>query len=65
MLQQYDMAKIFAFVAQLGGLKNVGRFRVQVVPDGQLQHQASMGNVVPMKANLNEPGQIPGMGTTG
>lgn len=61
----YDIPKIFGFVAQLSGIKNINQFRVQVVPDGQLQQQASAGNVVPMRSNLNEPGQIPGMGATG
>lgn len=64
-LQQYDLSKIFAFVAQLGGLKNVNRFRINVVPDGQLEAQAAAGNAIPMRQNLNEPGQIPGMGATG
>lgn len=64
-LQQYDLSKIFAFVAQLGGLKNINRFRIQVVPDGMMQQQAQMGNVVPMRSNPMEPGQIPGMGPTG
>lgn len=64
-LQQYDLSKIFAFVAQLGGLKNINRFRIQVVPDGVLQQQAAMGNAVPMRSNMMEPGQIPGMGPTG
>jgi hypothetical protein len=64
-LQGYDMMKIFAFVAQLGGLKNVNRFRVQVAPDAQVAAQAQAGNVVPMRTNMNEPGQIPGMGSTG
>lgn len=64
-LQQYDLSKIFAFVAQLGGLKNINKFRIQVVPDGMMQQQAQMGNVVPMRSNPMEPGQIPGMGPTG
>ena len=64
-LNQYDLGKIFAFVAQLGGLKNISRFKVQVVPDGMLPQQAQAGNVVPMRANPNEPGQVPGMGATG
>lgn len=64
-LQQYDLSKIFAFVAQLGGLKNINKFRIQVTPDGLLQQQAQMGNVVPMRSNPQEPGQIPGMGATG
>lgn len=64
-LEQYDLSKIFAFVAQLGGLKNVNRFKIQVVPDQTALAGAQAGNVVPMRANLNEPGQIPGMGSTG
>lgn len=64
-LQQYDLGKIFAFVAQLGGLKNINKFKIQIVPDGMMQQQAQMGNQVPMRANMNEPGQIPGMGPTG
>lgn len=64
-LAQYDLSKIFAFVAQLGGLKNINRFRLQVTPDGMLQQQAQMGNVVPLRENPNEPRQISGMGATG
>lgn len=64
-LEQYDLSKIFAFVAQLGGLKNINRFKLQVVPDQQMLAQAQAGNVVPMRTNLNEPGQISGMGSTG
>lgn len=73
-MQTYDMAKIFAWVAGLAGIKNMTQFRL--VPDGQLQQQAQAGNVIPlqsaindnpriMKGNLNEPGQVPGMGATG
>lgn len=64
-LQAYDLTKIFAFIAQLGGIKNINRFRIQVMPDMALQGQAQSGNVVPMKSNLNEPGQIPQLGATG
>lgn len=64
-MMSYDIPKIFGFVAQLSGIKNINQFRVQVVPDGQLQNQATAGNVVPMRTNMNEPGQIPGMGATG
>lgn len=65
MLGGYDLGKIFAFVAQLGGLKNINRFRIQITPDGLMQQQAQAGNVVPMRTNPQEPGQIPGMGATG
>jgi hypothetical protein len=63
----YDMSKIFGFVAGLGGIKNISQFKLQVVPDARLMQQAQAGNSIPMepKGNLNEPGQIPGMGATG
>lgn len=63
---QYDMAKIFDFVARLAGLKNISQFRVQVVPDDVMQQRVQNGNSVPMvtEGNPMEPGQIPGMGAT-
>jgi len=45
----YDWARIFAWVAQLSGLKNINQFRVEVVPDQQLQLAAQAGNVVPLR----------------
>lgn len=49
----YDWGRMFAWAATLGGLKNINQFRVQVAPDAQLQTQAQVGNVVPMRP----PGQ--------
>lgn len=78
---QFDLAGIFTWMAQLSGLKNIKKFRVQVMPDQQALMQAQMGNLIPMggprgpgtqqgsaQRNLErvpEPAQIPGMGTTG
>lgn len=70
-MQTYDVAKIFGWIAQLGGVKNLTQFRLQVVPDGMLMNQAQAGNVVPLPAprmdmsRAIEPGQIPNMGATG
>ena len=64
-MQSYDIAKLFGFVAQLAGVKNITQFRIQVQPDAMMQQQAQMGNAVPMKMNEMEPRQIPGMGATG
>ena len=72
---QYDVGRIFAWVAQIAGLKNITRFRLQVQPDEALIAAARAGNVVPMKqpsgASLaggpertGEPGQVSGMGQT-
>lgn len=64
----YDIPRIFAFVAQLGGLKNINQFRVNVIPDGQMPPgmvPISAGAAPAGRSNMNEPGQIPGMGATG
>lgn len=45
---QYDLAKIFGWVGQLAGLKNIEQFKIQVVPDAQLAAQAQAGNLVPL-----------------
>jgi hypothetical protein len=64
-MMAYDLPKIFGYVAQLSGIKNINQFRIQVMPDAQLAAQAGAGNQIPVRTNLNEPGQIPGMGATG
>jgi hypothetical protein len=77
-MMQYDMGKMFTWVAQLAGLKNIQQFKIQVTPDQILQAQMQAGNVVPMGgrqggqkklpppgATSPEPGQVPGMGATG
>jgi len=46
-MQQYDIAKIFAYTAQLGGMKNVDQFRIQYQDPGMLAEQARQGNVIP------------------
>lgn len=74
----YDIPGIFEWMAQIAGLKNIKRFRVNVMQDQALMGMAAQGNVVPMQrmaqeANLAErdiaqpaePGQVPGMGSTG
>jgi hypothetical protein len=44
----YDWGRIFAWVAQLGGLRNINQFKIEVMPDQMLAMQAQQGNVVPM-----------------
>jgi hypothetical protein len=46
---EYDWSRIFAWVANLGGIKNIQQFRIKVVPDAQVQEQAAAGNVIPMR----------------
>jgi len=63
---QYDLGKIFGYVAQLGGIKNLNRFKVQVQDNDRMQAQMQAGNAVPMATPGNdlEPGQTTGMGPT-
>ncbi len=76
---QYDLGQIFGWVAQLGGLKNINNFKVQVMPQGA----AMPSNVVPLGGQggpgakgrngggarpngaANVPPQIPLMGPSG
>lgn len=53
--QQFDVSKIFTYVAQIAGCRNINQFRVQIVPDGQMQQQTQAGNVIPLRA----PGGAP------
>lgn len=46
-MEQYDLAKIFAYTAQLSGMKNVNQFRLQFQDPNVLAAQAQAGNVVP------------------
>jgi len=57
----YDWVRIFAWAAQIGGLKNINSFKIQVVPDAQLgpgAPQVQQGNVIPMtpRPGLPAPG---------
>lgn len=64
-IQLYDLGKIFGYVAQLGGIKNLDRFRVEVMPDQQVMAEAQKGNVTPAAGgNILEPGQVSQMGPT-
>jgi hypothetical protein len=47
-LASYDLGKVFGYIAQLGGLKNINQFKIQMADPGILQQQAAAGNVVPL-----------------
>lgn len=64
----YDIGRMFGWVAQLGGLKNINQFKIQLNPLQQLMQGVQSGNMVPAGgggANLNEPKQLSSMGATG
>jgi len=68
-MEGYNIPAIFGWIAQLAGMKNIKQFRMQAVPDGMLQQQVQAGNVARLRdtdfGRPSEPGQIPGIGTTG
>ena len=59
-VQQYDFGRIFAWVAQLGGLKNIHRFKVQIVEPEMMTRQAQQGNVIPMRGQQSGQGNYAG-----
>ncbi len=46
--EQYNVGKVFEFIAELGGAKNIESFRIDVVPDDKVDNLAQSGNVVPI-----------------
>jgi len=62
-LMQYDLGKIFAWVAQLAGIKNLSRFKV--VPDMALAQMAAAGNSVPLGPEDTSAGQPAAGGSAG
>ncbi|HWU40345.1 MAG TPA: hypothetical protein VN203_22075, partial [Candidatus Acidoferrum sp.] len=47
--------KVFTHVAQLGGIRNINQFKVQVVPDAVLAAQMGAGNVIPLRGPQQPP----------
>lgn len=66
LLQRFDIGRIFVWVAQLAGLKNISQFRVDLRPDGDLQNEAAKGNIVPIRdvTRIPDARQIPDVGPT-
>jgi hypothetical protein len=58
---QYDWARIFAWAAQLGGLKNINQFKIQVLPPGMGPAPGS----IPMLPAPGGAGGIPTLASPG
>lgn len=54
-LAQYDIARIFAWVAQLAGIKNMAQFKL--TPEARMMQQLQAGNVIPLQQAQREIGQ--------
>ena len=73
LMQRYDIGRMFEWVAQLAGLKNITQFKIQIAPDMALAQQAQAGNVVPLSSRgpstsmggVSPPRQLPGIGPVG
>ena len=63
LLLQYDLGRIFAHIAQLMGVRNIGQFKLQLGTPGGLAQQADAGNLIGIPGNgaAGPPG--PGGGT--
>jgi hypothetical protein len=59
----YSLPRIFEFLAELGGAKNIESFRLGAVPDDRMAMMAQMGNVIPLnqaQQMIPPGGQAPG-----
>jgi len=57
--QKYDEGKLFEYIAEIGGAKNISAFKMSMAPDSQVNDAAASGNLVP----LGPPGpRSPGPG---
>ena len=73
---RYDLGGIFEYAAQLAGLKNITRFKIEMTPDQEMAIQMQAGNSIPLNGagaggqtpqtstSPNPPSQI-GTGTLG
>jgi hypothetical protein len=58
LMAQFDIGKVFTHVAQLGGIRNINQFKIQVVPDGIIQSQLQAGNISPLGAGAGATPQL-------
>lgn len=59
--QQFSIPAIFDWVAELGGAKNLSKFKLNMKPDGAVENQAQQGNIVPVNAaaaGMKSSGQV-------
>ena len=59
--QAYSLPKLFEFVADLGGAKNIKEFRIEAQPQDEIDKQQQAGNLVPV-SEVQKAGRTPGIG---
>lgn len=57
---QYDFARIFEWVAQLGGMRNITQFKFEIADPNLLLQAKLAGNVIPMPGKGKGRGGAPG-----
>lgn len=55
LMTQFDLGRIFAWVANLTGVRNVNRFRLQLGTPEAMAQQADAGNLIALPGNRNAP----------
>lgn len=56
--QTYSVPKLFEFIAELGGAKNVRSFRLQPMSEAALEQQAQAGNMAPIPGGNSPAGLL-------
>jgi hypothetical protein len=56
--QTYSVPKLFEFVAELGGAKNIKSFKIQQGDPGQIDQQAQQGNLAPISGASGPSGLV-------
>src|SRR5262245_40438476 len=51
LIEQFDLSRIFSYVATLAGIRNLNQFRIQLGSPQSLMQQASAGNIVPIRGS--------------
>lgn len=66
--QKYDEGKLFEYIAELGGAKNISQFRIAAAPDAAIAGAAAAGNAIPLGpagGPRGSAGPMPGAGGNG
>jgi hypothetical protein len=59
LMMQYDLGRIFAWVASLAGVRNVNRFKLQIGTPEAMAQQVDAGNLIAMPQRGGKPGGGP------
>lgn len=49
LIEQFDISRIFTYVAQLAGIRNIAQFKISVQSPQSIIQQESAGNIVPLR----------------